>query len=212
VLHPTSPIKTWTQLDRVLHQEENLAWADGVFLLYRDSFARMEAQSGVPAHLALAIMMTESLGGRELGTYPVIETLYNRYLFGTAKMQREAVKQLRSFLRTKPWNACDCGGIYGLRGSSAGAFGYPQFIPRSYEFHGADGDGDGIVNLFSVPDAVASIASHLQENGWRRNQFRALRTYNNSTRYIEIVRGLAADLASMPIAVPVQASAPTNLP
>jgi lytic murein transglycosylase len=47
-------------------------------------------------------------------------------------------------------------------GSWSGAFGMTQFIPTSYFELGADGDGDGRVDLYhSLPDALASTANHL---------------------------------------------------
>ncbi|WP_233146187.1 lytic murein transglycosylase [Pigmentiphaga sp. NML080357] len=49
-------------------------------------------------------------------------------------------------------------------GSWSGAFGMTQFIPTSFYELAADGDGDGRIDLYgSLPDALASTASHLRK-------------------------------------------------
>jgi len=57
--------------------------------------------------------------------------------------------------------------ILAMRGSGAGAFGYPQFLPTSYLRYGADGNGDGRIRLDDMDDAAASCARFLAQNGWR---------------------------------------------
>ena len=53
-------------------------------------------------------------------------------------------------------------------GSWAGAMGHTQFIPTSYLAYGVDMDGDGRRDIWnSIPDALATAANLLHENGWR---------------------------------------------
>jgi membrane-bound lytic murein transglycosylase B len=57
-----------------------------------------------------------------------------------------------------------------LRGSWAGATGYPQFLPSVYLRLAVDGDGDGRADIWSSePDALASIANYLSNAGWKPN-------------------------------------------
>jgi hypothetical protein len=57
-----------------------------------------------------------------------------------------------------------------LKGSWAGATGYPQFLPSVYLRVAADGDGDGRANIWSSQlDALASIANYLSNAGWKRD-------------------------------------------
>lgn len=84
----------------------------------------------------------------------------------------------------------------GIRGSKAGAFGYPQFLPSSYLRFALDGDGDGRISLYHPADAIASAANYLAAHGWspgisRREQRRALWAYNRSDAYIDTVLHLA---------------------
>jgi lytic murein transglycosylase len=55
-----------------------------------------------------------------------------------------------------------------LKGSWAGATGYPQFLPSVYLRVAADGDGDGRANIWNnQADALASIANYLSNAGWK---------------------------------------------
>jgi membrane-bound lytic murein transglycosylase B len=57
-----------------------------------------------------------------------------------------------------------------LKGSYAGATGYPQFMPSVVLRLRADGDGDGYANIWSSEaDGLASIANYLRQAGWRPN-------------------------------------------
>ncbi|HEX4739650.1 MAG TPA: lytic murein transglycosylase [Allosphingosinicella sp.] len=55
-----------------------------------------------------------------------------------------------------------------LKGSWAGAMGYPQFLPSVWLRLAVDADGDGNADIWrSAPDALASIANYLSNAGWR---------------------------------------------
>lgn len=87
-----------------------------------------------------------------------------------------------------------------LMGSWAGAFGIPQFLPSSYIKWAVDGNGDGIVNLFTFEDAIYSVANYLRENGWglsRESQRASVFLYNNSTDYVDAVFKLAHKLRQL---------------
>lgn len=57
-----------------------------------------------------------------------------------------------------------------LKGSWAGATGYPQFLPSVYLRVAVDGDGDGRADIWSSQtDALASIANYLSNAGWKRD-------------------------------------------
>ncbi|MFH0883400.1 MAG: lytic murein transglycosylase [bacterium] len=82
-----------------------------------------------------------------------------------------------------------------VKGSWAGAYGLPQFIPTSANAYGRDGDGDGIVNLNSLPDAVASVAHYLKIHGYRdeilNKRRKAVWHYNHSDEYVDCIITLA---------------------
>lgn len=81
-----------------------------------------------------------------------------------------------------------------LYGSWAGAFGFSQFLPSSYEQWGVDGNHDGRVNLYTLEDAVHSVANYLKSNGWsstEESHRAAVYHYNNSQAYVDAVLTLA---------------------
>jgi len=55
-----------------------------------------------------------------------------------------------------------------LKGSWAGAFGNPQFLPSMYLRLAVDGDGNGTRDIWSSrADTLASIANYFRDAGWR---------------------------------------------
>jgi membrane-bound lytic murein transglycosylase B len=86
-----------------------------------------------------------------------------------------------------------------LIGSSEGAIGIPQFLPSNIEQYGRDGDGDGRIDLFNHPDAIASVAFFLRAHRWGRaenakQKKKVLLYYNRSNYYADTVYTLAQKL------------------
>jgi membrane-bound lytic murein transglycosylase B len=48
-----------------------------------------------------------------------------------------------------------------INGSWAGAFGIPQFLPSSFLKFAVDGNGDGVIDLFDMEDAIYSVGNYL---------------------------------------------------
>lgn len=87
-----------------------------------------------------------------------------------------------------------------IRGSSAGAFGLPQFLPSSYLRFAQDGNENGRVSLYEAPDAIHSTMHFLRENGWKpgipvQEKRAVLWQYNRSDPYIDTIL-LVADKLS----------------
>jgi membrane-bound lytic murein transglycosylase B len=87
----------------------------------------------------------------------------------------------------------------GIRGSGAGAFGMPQFLPTSYLKYGVDGNANGSISLFDPADAIASCANYLKAHGWKPGLPEAERRkviwqYNRSEPYVETILSLADTL------------------
>ena len=69
-------------------------------------------------------------------------------------------------------------------------------MPTSYLEHGADGDGDGRIDLYDPADAALSCASFLKAKGWHAGLSTAERrhviwAYNRSAAYIDAVLAVA---------------------
>src|SRR6188474_391287 len=51
-------------------------------------------------------------------------------------------------------------------GAMHGEVGHTQFLPKNILLYGADGDGNGTINLNTKADALASTAKFLRGHGW----------------------------------------------
>jgi membrane-bound lytic murein transglycosylase B len=114
------------------------------------------------------------------------------------KAQRKASWAIAELLAMQKMMPLSPISIMNLRGSWAGAFGLAQFLPSSYLKIGVDGNNDGKINLFDVPDAAHSVGRYLKLGGWgksKRAQHGAVYSYNHSEAYVGAVLGLAERLA-----------------
>ncbi len=165
---------------------------------------------GVSPKVIVAILTVETNLGNITGKYPVFNVFASLAVMDTPEVMAEAdlSPELQSRLRKKAaWASrelktflkyCQENGLdpYQFCGSWAGAMGYAQFLPSSLARCGKDGDGDGIVDLFTHPDAIFSIANYLSKSGFRPDNRhtwrRAVLAYNHSDAYADTVLRLAA--------------------
>ncbi|HEY3183579.1 MAG TPA: lytic murein transglycosylase [Gaiellaceae bacterium] len=74
--------------------------------------------------------------------------------------------------------------------SSAGAVGWMQFMPSTWERWGTDADGDGVADPWNATDAIFSAARYLAAAGGSDLQ-RAVFAYNHAQWYVDEVLQLA---------------------
>lgn len=119
-----------------------------------------------------------------------------QYLSRLAVKAQWAQKEMRALLRMHKERNIE---ICELTGSYAGAFGISQFLPSSYLKWGYDADNNNIVDLFYMPDAIASVVNFLKSHGWKKGLYheenkKVLWCYNNSAVYVETVLRIAQKL------------------
>lgn len=138
---------------------------------HRETLERAEAEYGVPQEVILGILGVETLYGRDMGSFRVIDVLATlAFDFPkTAKRDRSDFFQaeLASFLRQQMQAGRD---PLQPKGSYAGAMGMGQFMPSSLQNFAVDFDGDGIIDLSQATDAIGSVAHYFQAYGWKRGQ------------------------------------------
>jgi membrane-bound lytic murein transglycosylase B len=124
---------------------------------------------GVPPEIVVGIIGVETIYGRQMGNFRVIDAL------ATLAFDFPAGRKDRSeFFRDELENwfvLCKSEGIEPLawRGSYAGALGMPQFMPSSFNKYAVDFDADGHVDLHgNAADVIGSVAHYLAEFGWKR--------------------------------------------
>jgi murein DD-endopeptidase MepM/ murein hydrolase activator NlpD len=92
-----------------------------------------------------------------------------------------------------PWevlasiNKIETGFGTNLNVSSAGAMGWMQFIPSSWEMYGLDANGDGRKDPYNPVDAICAAASYLKAAGGRENLYDAIFAYNHADWYVQEV-------------------------
>lgn len=123
---------------------------------------------GVPPEVVVGILGVETLFGRQTGGFRVLDALAT-LSFSFPPGRRDRSEYFRSELEQLLVLAHrDKADLLTLKGSYAGALGWPQFMPSSWLKYAVDFDGDGHVDLHkSVPDVIGSIANYLATFGWR---------------------------------------------
>jgi membrane-bound lytic murein transglycosylase B len=123
---------------------------------YAPYFERAEAEYGVPPPVIAAVMGVETKYGSYTGKHRVLDALVTQgyehptrqpFFFGE-------LAAYFAFCRNFGFEPT------AVKGSYAGAVGAAQFMPSNYLNLAVDYDGDGRVDLWSIPDAIGSIARY----------------------------------------------------
>lgn len=188
---------------------------------YQRELKNAEAVFHVEHEVLLAIILVESHCGRVTGRELVVNRLsrvvntvdpanvkanYRKLLSEDSSVELPAVQaraeylervfypQLKALFEEHLKGNLD---LFTLRGSIAGAFGWPQFLPLTYAKYGVDGDRDGHISLYDPADAVFSAAHFLAAHGWKKElsedeKRKIIWHYNKSEPYIDTVLKLRA--------------------
>lgn len=160
-----SPIPNFEPYRRQHVDAARISRGRTAYLANRARLARIEAETGVPEEIMVAIYGHETNYGAYTGDFDLIRSLATLSYEGRrrALFEPELLATLKMLDKGVPRSR--------LIGSWAGATGYPQFLPSVYLRLGKDGDGDGRVDIWSSEaDALASIANYFVHAGWRRGQ------------------------------------------
>ncbi len=76
--------------------------------------------------------------------------------------------------------------------NSAGAEGPGQFLVPSWETYGQDADGDGIKDVYGIPDSIFGTANYMHLSGAPKDWHAAIFAYNHAEWYVEEVLEKAA--------------------
>jgi lytic murein transglycosylase len=124
----------------------------------------LEARYGVDPAVLMAIWGLETSYGTVTGSTDLLQALASLGYYGRRRefFEGEFVAALKLMDQGVPrWR---------LKGSWAGATGYPQFMPSVALRLRADGDGDGYADIWANElDGLASIATYLRDAGWKPN-------------------------------------------
>lgn len=135
----------------------------------RATLQRAYEQFGVPPEIVVGIIGVETIYGRYMGNFRVLDaltTLAFDYPNTPNRAEREMTfrKNLVDYL---VWTRDAQIDPTTVLGSYTGAIGIPQFLPSSIVKYAVDYEGNKRIDLrTSKADAIGSVANYLKENGW----------------------------------------------
>jgi len=205
---------------------QSLASARDYRARHLETLRAAQERFGVDPEIIVAIMLVETRLGAFPGNRSVLSTLATLASLSHEPNVLRLWEQVHARYQTelpavKSWSARRSGWAYrelkefleftqkqgmepmAVMGSYAGALGFGQFLPSSAMSYAVDGDGDGIIDLFSHADAIFSIAGYLKNHGWEpvmtKPRLReVLFTYNRSRPYVDTLIAIRTRLKEAP--------------
>lgn len=195
--------------------------------LHRAAFERAESKYGVPPSIAAALLFVETRLGRVLADVPenAFYVLASMAVSTTPQSLGQWLDKMPNYQKHLPWldatlkkrsnwaynevlalarhMITDHIAPDNLPSSIYGAIGLCQFMPSNISVYGADGNGDGRVDLFEPDDAIASLANYLARHGWKpslsmQGRHKCLMSYNHSKVYANTILALANMIEGKP--------------
>ena len=164
---PAETSKSYVEYKPMFLASSTIKQGQSFYQEYEELLHSAENKFGVPASIIVSIIGIESRYGRSLGRHRTFDALGSLAVTEGRRadyFQREWIKFIVTMHRL---------GIdpLDMKGSYAGASGYPQFMPTSYEAYAVDHDGDGDIDIWTDPrDAIGSVANYLKQNGWKAGE------------------------------------------
>ncbi len=166
---------------------------------YAALLSSIQQRYGVPPEIIVAIWGLETGYGRDSGNMSVLSSLAT--LAYDCRRSEFFSNELFSALQI-----VDRGHMRPdqMIGAWAGEIGQTQFLASSFVKWGADGDGDGRIDLVrSVPDVLVSTANYLRAHGWQpgagygpgTHNYEVLRLWNRASVYVQTISIMAGRLA-----------------
>ena len=153
----------------------------------------------VDPYLLVSLVGIESNYGRHYGQYTVFNALYT-LIHQLPRKEKWASRELAEFILLCHRNKID---PHSISGSYAGAFGFGQFIPSSFNNYAIDFDGDSVRHHDEWPDVLGSIANYLLKNGYKPDNddyskgsrnWKSVFAYNRSNNYVGVVMELRQEI------------------
>ena len=167
ISRPAEKVLAWSDYQDIFLREPRISAGKRFMETYDEPLQRAFEEYGVPPALVTAVIGVETMYGRYLGDYRVLDALVTLAFDypPRATFFRKELYEFFLLVREEKQEITD------LKGSYAGAMGYGQFISSSYRRYAVDFDGDDIRDIWRNPvDAIGSVANYLSEHGWSNGQ------------------------------------------
>lgn len=163
---PTGPKGSWLRYRNKFITPDNVQNGVAFWNQYQDALQRAWQEYGVPPEIVVGILGVETRWGRVMGKTRIIDALAT-LAFDYPRRAGYFAGELETFLLTSRSQGFD---PLALCGSFAGAMGYGQFMPSSYNSYAVDFNGDGHINLWDPVDAIGSVANYFKAHGWAKGE------------------------------------------
>lgn len=184
---------------KIFITDERIAAGTRFYLEHQGLVDEISKMYEIDKYIILSLAGVESNFGTNYKTYPVFNAYYT---IGNRIPRRAewAINELAEFLE---YCYKDDVQTQSIQGSYAGAFGFGQFIPSSFNRFAVDHDGDGLRAHDQWPDVLASIANYLIRNGFGKGSldytkdspnWNGIYSYNHSYHYVRVVIELRNEL------------------
>lgn len=161
--------ETWTQYARRVDESRVRAGVE-TLRTYAPYFARAESEFGVPGPVIAAVLGIETRYGRITGSVRVLDALATQGFDHPTRAPFFFSELVAFFAFCRDFGFAP----NAPKGSYAGAMGAAQFMPSNYRRLALDYDGDGRRDLWTLPDAIGSIAHYFRryhrDIAWQRGQ------------------------------------------
>lgn len=166
---PAGTAKNWALYRSRFIDDTRIAAGVAFWNRHAEWLRKAEAEYGVPPEIVVGIVGVETLYGRNTGDFRVLDSLAT-LAFDFPPGRRDRSDFFRDELEQLfVLSAREHRDPASFRGSYAGALGWPQFMPSSWNRYAVDFDGDGRVDLNgSIPDVIGSVAHYMAAFGWVR--------------------------------------------
>ena len=193
--------KSWDVYRKIFMTEKRLL--GGIKFFNENSKLVMHVSDSmrVDPYLLVSLIGIDSNYGKHYGQYTVFNALYT-LIHQLPRKVKWASRELAEFIILCHGNKIDPHSIYG---SYAGAFGFGQFIPSSFNNYAIDFDGDSVRHHDEWPDVLGSIANYLLKNGYKPDNddyskgsrnWKSVFAYNHSNNYVGVVMELRQEIKS----------------
>ncbi|MEM5382389.1 lytic murein transglycosylase B [Paraburkholderia phymatum] len=194
---PTPSIKNWRVYQGRFLDPVRINAGVKFWRANQATLQRAYEQYGVPPEVIVGIIGVETIYGRYMGNFRVLDaltTLSFDYPGTPNRDERQATfrKNLEDYL---VWTRDAQIDPTTVLGSYTGAIGIPQFLPSSIVQYAVDYEGNKKIDLrTSQADAIGSVANYLRQNGWETGR--------------PVVWNIATDTGSLGIAQAAATGAP----
>lgn len=215
-LNVTKPLVLSHNAYSHFHNRKSIARANKFKRKWRTVLKKASRKYLVDEKVMVAILLVETRFGRIAGNKPLLAVFSSIFVDceGLLKNKTKLTgKQIKRINKKRSWalgelqalleiKAKQNPKIFSVKGSYAGAFGMPQFLPSSYLKWAVVAPNTGkrkSPSLFWEPDAIYSIANYLKSHGYVARKgntynYKAVWSYNHSKVYVDTVFKVASKI------------------